>query len=143
MDSSTESDPESFEEVSNSDEEYVPIAPLKKQESEIEVEEAEPVNPLRAMLNKAMARSEGGRRILEEEKQKKEAERLAKIPVEPEKPPSPKFKTVKKLRSTFPVQALKSRKKSAYTGIGNDTYHTFDRFTVRIPDKPSAEEVKR
>ena len=100
------------------------------------------VNPLRAMLNKEMAKSSGGRLILEQEEEKKEAERIAKIPVEPPKPPSPKFKTFQKLRATFPAPATYSKKKPAYSGIGNDSYHTYDRFTVRIPDGPSAKELK-
>ena len=93
VESSSEAD--SFEVMSNSDEEYTP-APVPPRQTE-------DMNPLRAMLNKVMFKSETGRKILEDEKQKKEAERIAKIPKVPEKPPSPKFKTEYKLRSTFPA----------------------------------------
>lgn len=90
-----------------------------------------------------MAKSDIGKQIIEENRQKKEEERLAKLPKEVEKPPSPKFKTVLKLRSTFPAKQTYSRKPAAYTGIGNDTYHTYDSFKVRIPDGPSKEELKQ
>ena len=83
-----------------------------------------------------------GRQILEEEKQKKEAERLAKLPKEPEKLPSPKFKTVRKV-SGYIQNGVIIKKLGAYNGIGNDFYHTYDYVKVKIPDGPSKEEIKR
>ena len=56
MDSSSE---ESNLDLTNSDEEYTPAAEIIPEKK---------VNPLRAMLNRTMAKSETGRKILEEEK---------------------------------------------------------------------------
>ena len=140
-DVNSESDADSLEIYSNSDEEYVPEAPISKPVPK-QIESKNDVNPLRALLNKEMAKNETGRQILEEEKRKKEEERLAKIPKEPEKPPSPKYKTVLQLRSTFPEPQTYSRKRPAYTGIGNDIYHTYNTIKVRIDNKPSKAQIK-
>ena len=110
--------------MTNSDEEYIPVAKVVEPQQK-------KIDPLRALLNETMSQSVTGKKILEEEKQKNEAERLAKLPKEPEKLPSPKFKTVLKLRSRFPEYS------KAYSGIGNDVYHTYDSFRVEIPNGPS------
>ena len=107
--------------MTNSDEEYIPVAKVvEPQQKKIDL-----------LSNYTMSQSVTGKKILEEEKQKNEAERLAKLPKEPEKLTSPKFKTVLKLRSRFPEYS------KAYSGIGNDVYHTYDSFRVEIPNGPS------
>ena len=129
---------ESLGDLTNSDDDYVPVAPVKQDAP------AEIINPLKALLHETLSKSKKGQKIIEKDRQRKEeAERLANF--KPEKPPSPKFKIVAKLRGTFPEPQTFSqakRKSSAYTGIGNDVYNTYDYFKVEIPPQPSQKQLR-
>ena len=50
------------------------------------------------------------------------------------------YKTVRKVRNQIPSDSYKKR---GYSGIGNNTYHTYDYVQVRIHDGPSPEEIKK
>ena len=81
------------------------------------------------MLNEEFAKSAIGRQILEDEIQGKRP----KTPEEPVKPPSPKFKTIFKLRETIPAPQSYSKRNNAYRGIGNDTFHLFTKVVKQVP----------